>query len=199
MVTLTKQHMKIMEIPEGFYRSKLALVPETVKPQIERFVNYQDQILKKGYGIILSGESGVGKSSIGSCILKHYRANEHPGLFVSAADLHEYEKKQVVYEGNISYLERARSVTILVLDDLSAEDTKDQWYFTSKKLADLLSFRKYNLRPTIITTRLTKDRFMNLFSQAWQIAQGYLVWIEVTGQDQRQKEQEAAEKLILGK
>ncbi len=146
--------------------------------KVQDYLTNVDGYLNAGYGLILFGGTGTGKTMLSTMLLKKLLAEGHDGYFTTFAGMvdifmsswHDAEKKSRFYK-------RIKNAKVLVLDDIGREHRQRQ-YLTKeerqkqgsesgiKKITtavaessfdEVLRHRVANCKTTIITTNLDLD------------------------------------------
>ena len=105
--------------------------------------------------LVLMGPPGRGKTHLAASIAHYHRQKGNDNVFLVVADLLGYLRSTYNPESRVTYDElfnRVRSVSLLVLDDYGAQDSKP---WANEKLYQIINHR-YNARlPMVITTSLS--------------------------------------------
>lgn len=134
-------------------------------------------------GLVLIGPVGSGKTLLACCIANSLLENGKEVLFVVVPDL--LDQIRATYDNANGYteqhlMESARSVGILILDDLGAHNYTD---WTRNKLYSIINYRLNNLLPTVITTNLDLAELEEhvgerTTSRIIQMCKVYRLWVE---------------------
>lgn len=129
-------------------------VSECIKLVNQYIVNYL-QFSKNGMGLyICSGAKGSGKTMLSCCILNEIAKRYFGSVkFINALDLLEMTKKG--YNGVESEIEQLYNATLLVVDDIGVQMSKE-WIDTV--FYRLINNRYINKRPTIYTSNIPIDK-----------------------------------------
>lgn len=126
-----------------------------LKPGISRRV-------EAGQGLLLYGSQGIGKTSIAAIIAIRARSWRHSVYWTTYSAIRKCRRDGGFFDPDdeTTPLERAQTVDLLVLDNLTEIDLTDK-YYGEGELLHLLKVRSDIRRPTVITTRmLSRVRFM---------------------------------------
>ena len=120
--------------------------------------------LRQGIGLILAGGYGTMKTTLAVAILRAQVDRGGSGLIVPMCSLidHLYTLRTLNREAWAQFEERIRQTPLLVIDDLGGENTEQSWVLA--KVDSILTDRYNRLRPTIITTNLTRDELEGTYS-----------------------------------
>jgi DNA replication protein DnaC len=159
-----------MRIPQKFWGVSFArvgmkgglLVGEFLRKGVERFLRHIDSELNSGGGLILWGENGTGKTSAAIVIAKEARRRGAPALFVNAEDLRRASIEKELFHEEMTLMDRAREVDVLVIDDLG-KDHRGQTGYSDTLFENLIRFRSANCRTTIVTTNLKLVRLRDRY------------------------------------
>lgn len=146
---------------------------------LEKVLKYLDnsfQYVNSGYGLILTGRHGTGKTLLASLALKHLLAEGHDGYFTFFSSAIRMftdgwdDKTQREW-----FTRRIRNTKVLVIDEIGGEHKQrvvrdKETVRVSTSIAesfidDLLRHRVASSRPTIFTTNLTKDELHKGYGQ----------------------------------
>lgn len=122
-----------------------------------------EQNLNTGKGLILRGQAGTGKTSLGVCLLKEALAIGKGCLMISMPNL--LDNMLTLSKGDnvafMSYEQKLRNIPLLLLDDFGAEYSKSEW--VAAKVESIIIDRYNRMRPIILTTNYsegwTKDHY----------------------------------------
>lgn len=179
-----------MRLPEAYWRAELARVPAAAQRTIRKYILGIRSYVSRPVGLILSGPAGVGKTAAAGILLQAARALQPLGysaLFVTPSTLRESIKHGTFFsqEEGTRWIDRAREVDVLLLDDLRAEDAKDPYNFTPRLLEELVLHRAGRKRATYITTRLDAGELDSAFPSLMRATEGILYVVPVEGTSQR--------------
>ena len=148
---------------EGLFRDvSLDLIPKDA-PYYGKLSGYIDTLedrINNGIGLILAGEHGGGKSAAAVIVVKEVISRGGSSLFIEEDALIGAVLKGDRFGENSTYLERARNVDLLVIDDLGLSATSDNLHI----IEPLVKFRlRRKRRPTVLTTNLKVDSFRDRY------------------------------------
>lgn len=132
-------------------------VPEETKAIANAFIINFPEFQKKGKGLyIYSDTRGTGKTLLSCCLLNEVvKRYDISVKFISVLDYLELTKKGYANEEDKREKEGILSTSVLVLDDIGVEVSKD-WVNTT--LYHLINFRYSNKLITIITSNASIDK-----------------------------------------
>jgi len=145
---------KYLNIPRRFWDADIKKVRQSLDAKnwqtLYGYIKDFKTFYRKGIGLLLVGEQGVGKTYIASALLKLlYEVFKVRGYFADTKELSIRLRESFSENGGSQLVEFLAKVPLLVLDDLGNEVLSD-WY--REILVSLIS-RRYNERKvTFITT-----------------------------------------------
>lgn len=153
---LTPRAMELANIGRRYWKARLEDFPEGYKglDVVQRYVDSLLDNIRDGYGLLIFGPKGHGKTHVSCVVLKRALLHNARGLLLPVNRLQEVVIERPAFSidhDEISLFHRARDVDLLVLDDLGEEHTKD---FNTRVLENLLRYRSNRRRATILTTNL---------------------------------------------
>lgn len=194
---LVKEDLVRLALGEEFWTATPDRVPESVREIIVNYLRRMELMAEKNVGLILHGDEGVGKTAIAALILMEARAIQLSGFYTTVWGMREKIRNRVPFDEEQGIMARALDVSVLVLDDLRAEDLTDNGWFGRSDIEGLVAERSSRRRMTLITTRMTDKALGEKAPRLLGILQGRAVALEVKGPDQREHRDDAvARKLI---
>lgn len=186
-----------MNLPREFWRAKVTGVQESVRHTVERYLLRIREMCDKGIGLLVHGESGVGKTSIAALAAKEGRARGYTVLFIGIWELREMMRSRVMFEEGVSIQDRCREVDILVLDSLGPDDANETWV-NERFLADLVKYRCSYRKVTIITSRMSPDDLKVSMRSLFDATLGALVPLKVVGENLKFRRHDELVREVLG-
>lgn len=107
----------------------------------------------EGTGLLFFGSYGIGKTHLAAAIVNRLLGQIRV-LYISCPDFLNEIREALYTKGNSSRLMIAKSVDLLVLDDIGAEKPSE---WVRETLFVLINHRYENLLPTIFTTNCNLD------------------------------------------
>jgi len=151
-IRLTGEHMELMRIPRRFWESSASGIQGPTRDKLVAYMRDMDSFLDEGVGLLIWGKNGVGKTGAAVALAKEARRLGASVLFTTAEGLRGSVLEKAEFDG-APFIERARYVDVLVLDDLGKEHA-GQTGFTERLLEDLIRKRSSEMRCTIITSNM---------------------------------------------
>ncbi|WP_407308843.1 ATP-binding protein [Desulfosporosinus sp. SB140] len=106
-------------------------------------------------GLMFSGPVGSGKTFLAAAIANELMEAQHQVLFLVVPDL--LDELRATFKSDVNefdLLDTARSIPILILDDLGAHNYTD---WTRNRLYSIINYRMNEQLPTIITSNLSLE------------------------------------------
>lgn len=139
------------------------IADETLAQAIEYLDHYRE-FMSAGYGIILWGSKGNGKTMLGHLILKTligHGADVYASTFTALLDAYAGGWKDKA--DRIWFDQRIRNADALLVDDLGRERNKGEGSLGEAALEEVIRHRVARSKPTFVTTNVSPD----------QVEQGY--------------------------
>jgi DNA replication protein DnaC len=193
---LVRSDFERMNLPYDFWRATVQDVPDGLRDIIHRYLVNTDAMMKKGAGLLLMGEPGVGKTGIAALVVKEARARGYTTFFTTVWELRECVKTRIDFEPGIPILHRCRQVDVLVLDGLDLDYVKD-FHLDAHAIEELIRFRGAQRRVTIITTRLDADTLDAKMPGLLTATQGCMVALRVAGPNKREQRDQELNRVVL--
>lgn len=124
----------------------------------KKYVEKFDEMKKQNLGLLLHGSTGTGKTFIAFCIANELLNRLVPVIAISSISLLNRLKetyKRYGSEGEIEIINNLKNASLLVLDDLGAENTTD---WAKEKVYEIIDSRYRDKKPIIITTNLSLEQ-----------------------------------------
>lgn len=135
---------------------------ELARVALQTSRNYASEFMANPHtdGLLLTGQVGSGKTLLACCIANALMKMEQTVLFVVVPDL--LDKIKATYDQSRTpgiyteheLLETARTVPLLILDDLGAHNYTE---WTKNKIYSILNYRLNHKLPVIITTNISLE------------------------------------------
>lgn len=152
-IRLTQAHMELMRIPRRFWSTSVDRIPESCRDRTIGYCRDMDGMLDDGVGLFFWGRNGVGKTAATVFIAMEARRHGAPVLFVTAETLRQSVLDKEMFRPDMSLIDRARTVDVLVLDDLGKEHS-GQTGFTERLFENLFRERSASQKTTIVTSNM---------------------------------------------
>ena len=126
------------------------------KKYVERF----EDMKKENIGLLLYGPPGTGKTYLAFCIANELLNRLVPVIAISSIGLLNKIKetyKKYGDEGEVEIINSLKNASLLVLDDLGAENSTD---WAKEKIYEIIDSRYRDKKPIIITTNLSLEQLM---------------------------------------
>jgi DNA replication protein DnaC len=151
------------------------------------------EMKEKNLGFLFYGPPGTGKTYIACCIANYLLERLVPVIVISSIGiLNRIKQTYNNYgkEGEVEIINSLRNASLLVLDDLGAEDDRG---WAREKIYEIIDSRYRDGKPMICTTNLTKEQLRDKLTGEDGVARTYdrliemCFPIEVTGPSRRVK------------
>lgn len=191
---LGRVDMERMNLPEDLWTAKIHQVSDGARKKVETYLRNVDRAVAKGAGLVIYGTTGTGKTAIAALIAKEARACGYTVLFARIWELREMIRSRIEFDVDYSVSERARTVDVLVLDDLRTEDSGEK-FFSLSEINELVRYRSSRKRVTIVTTRLDKG---TLTTSPQNLLLDILILFNVSGPNLHDEKKRALKDAVLG-
>jgi len=191
---LVKMDLERMNLPEEYWTARVDTVSAITRPAVERYMKNIDAMITKAAGLIIHGETGVGKTTVAALISKEARSRGRTVFFTRVWELREMIRARIPFDADMAVAERVREVDVLVLDDLREEDTSEK-FFTISEITELVQYRTAWHRLTIITSCMLPEDFD---SPATMRLADVLLLFPVEGPNLHEERLRELEQLVLG-
>ena len=152
--------------------------------QARRYADNFAEMKKRGKGLLLYGDCGVGKTYAAACIVNALVDDGVPCLMTSFSrvlnTLWSVEDKQ-------AYIDSLNQVDLLVIDDLGAERQSE---YVAEQVFSIIDARSRAKLPMIVTTNLTLREMTtpSTNKRIYERILGRCHPVEVAGENRRRKE-----------
>ncbi len=197
---LTESDLAFMRLPKGFWHASIASSTLSCKPRLERYVGKLGEVREQGYGLILWGNNGRGKSAAAAAILKEAVRQGHGGLWCTAQQVCDWTIQREMYTPFQSCINRLCEVDFAVIDDLGKEHRDDKGW-SIRVMERLIRDRSANKRCTIVTTNLTRlaEQIPSLYKPSmFEVMKERMVPLKCGGPDRRVDPMKAARQFLEG-
>lgn len=150
---LTPQDIARANIGDRYIRVSIDEIPDDLvyKDVTRRYMESLPVRSTDGVGIIFMGDHDRGKTAAAVIVLKRALALGFTGLFLEADRLPTLTIEKRRFDNDQTWIERAETVDLLVLDDLGMEH-RHEW--GTSLVEGLLRIRHNKNRPTVVTTNI---------------------------------------------
>lgn len=185
-----------MNLPQAYWRAKVQNVAEEVRPLVARYLLKMDQMVENGVGMIVLGEPGVGKTGIAALVAKEARSRGYVVMFTSVWELRELIRAKVRFDDELSMMQRAADVPVLILDDLRPDDVSQSW-FGRAEVEALVAQRAAQRKLTVVTTQMTPRELRDHVPGLMASAEECMLRVAVKGPNLRKARKEELRQLVL--
>jgi DNA replication protein DnaC len=172
-ISLTPNQLRGMNIPEPYWNSTMDAFRDDedrdARITLSKYIKNIKRALSVGFGLVINGEYGTGKTSAAVICLEQTRRVMGTGYFITA---HEYVQdifNKTMYDDNTSVYGRVRDVDLLVIDDLGKEGSRLDGENDSMAtmIVSLLKDRSLSGKSTIITSNLIGNKMKEAYGQSF--------------------------------
>lgn len=120
---------------------------------VKGYISNIERHIEHGEGLILAGSYGTMKTTMSVAVLRHWLSKDKGGGYlVPMATMIDnlYSMRMADREEAARYENRLRTTPLLVIDDLGAENTAQDWILS--KTDSIITERYNKMKATIITT-----------------------------------------------
>ena len=179
-----------MNIGRRYWKSTIKTLPAEQTKVLEIFEAYLGNIHEnraEGWGFIIWGANGVGKTYAATAILKEYVRWGYTAYAVLTDVLKSAYIEGPLFDPDMKVTTRVETVDVLLLEDIGKEYSGKGSGWAELCVENLLRKRSRELRPTIITTNLSPQAFKDRYAEsAAAIVRESMVSVNMKGSDWRQ-------------
>ncbi len=142
----------------GFYSISLSGAEDSYIRAVERcekFCNNFDAVRKSGHGIWLWGDTGVGKTFIGACMLRLLEKDGRMCIFTSAEKI--LDEVRATYKSATETAKEIKEILVnaevLFIDRI--DETRGKTESAVQTIAEIVRSRDDDRRPTVILSRVS--------------------------------------------
>lgn len=186
------EKFKFTLLPENHWNANVSKLQTFSKPElIDNWIeNAADLISGNSKGLYVYGPYGVGKSSFAAVIAKLAMSRGVYSLWLNYRDLPGYTMNKDMFTEDLSMLDRAKQVDLLIIDEFYPE-VRTQ-FFPIKCLDDLVRTRVQNKKTTIITSNcspndLNKGKLKEMTASLMAILPEACESVLISGKDLRKE------------
>lgn len=161
---LKRSDMDLANIGARFFEVTLGAIPDECgyKKYLNTYLEKLDRHVTEGVGLLLLGEHDRGKTSAAIALLKRALLAGYSGLFLEADRLQGLAIEKRSFYLEMTWMQRAELVDVLVLDDLGMEHTHE---FGRALVEGLLRTRHNKRRATFVTTNLSRETITDRYGK----------------------------------
>lgn len=169
----------------------------------KRYVDRFQDMKKENIGLLFFGAPGTGKTYLAFCIANALLEKLVPVIAISSIGLLNKIKdtyRRYGSEGEVEIINNLKNASLLILDDLGAENSTD---WAKEKIYEIIDSRYRYGKPLIITTNLTLDQLREKMTGEDGIYRTYdriiemCTPIEIKGKPRRIEAAKGKEKLLI--
>jgi len=183
---LNESDLLRMKLPKSYWECTFDGIAEENQ---EIILNYLRKVLSNdinGVGFLFWGDNGRGKTGILSVIGKEFKRNGYQVLFLEASDIKRIVMKDIQFDDMVSIWDRARDVTVLLLDDLG-KGVMDNTGFGARLIDELIRHRTSENLVTLISTNMTPEQMLMDFKKSTiHSLKSKIIPVQILGDDKRE-------------
>lgn len=164
-------------------------VDEGVVSTIVEYMNPETMVnnVRGGIGLAFQGPFGTGKTSAACIIAKEVLRRRGTAMLVRADEIPGMH--QIMHDSDNTLMDMARSVDLLVIDDLYAEFESDKSKWSSSQMEMLVRSRREECRATLVTTnvRVQSEKMKKKYGERFQQSLLRMVTVEMVNSSQREQ------------
>lgn len=140
---------------------------ENAKNILERSKQFIDEFEDKHPGILIYGETGLGKTFLSNCIAKALLDKGHTVLYLSSISLFESILSDIVMNNSrdankLTLYDYIYNCDLLIIDDLGTELTNS---FAQSQLFEIINSRNNKQLSTLMSTNLTLHQLQERYTE----------------------------------
>jgi len=200
---LVENDLVRMNLPRRFWEARLSMVTDEKNPDgtslkdlLLKYLENFDAMMQRGAGLLLWGKNGLGKTGAAAVMAKESRRRAKSVLFMTASEYLEAIITKAKFDAQMSFIDRAKTVDVLVVDDFGKEH-KDQKGWGERQFEDLIRYRSANMKATIFTMNVPMSTFAKMAMPSMvQVLKECSYPFEVVGPDRREEGQSEIERIL---
>lgn len=187
-----------MWLGRRLWSASIEKIPDTLphRAMAQQFIGCMEERLKGGYGLLLHGPHGTGKTALAAILMREAYQRGAACLILPASDLTDaffgadYNEEKTVRC-------QMETVDLLVLDDVGSEHCSE---FSKSAVERIFRYRYHDKSSTILTTNVSLDTLWSRMSSGFQdLVMAVNTLVEVDGVAWREREMAAAGAFGAGK
>jgi len=161
-----------LRLPQLFWNVELDKIPDKQHRVVSKYINELPKYLSRGWGLLLWGDYGSGKSGAAAVVMKFGVVPQgRTGMWVFADDIPAFVIEKTMFDDEETMYERMTSVDLLIIDELMIKRKKDSFADTVIEMLfrRRLSARKSTIFTSNISVTIIKEEYpalANVMSEA---------------------------------
>lgn len=190
---ISKEYLDCMRIPPRFQNVSYEKIPVKQRKIILNFATHLKECLAKGWGLLLWGNYGYGKTAAACCLLQTIAELHKTGLFVTFNDIAGYVINHTLYDEEESYLDRILKVDFLVIDEVILS-TKDS--FKDTCVETIFRKRLNDVKSTLFTSNFSPKQITENYPALSSVMREVILPVKFDSQDFREASVKEIEKFF---
>lgn len=156
-------------VPRDFWRTKDEDIEhnrEAFDGDVARYCEKLHRARRKGYGLLLMGENGTGKSIFASWVLMRAIEAGYSAYYTTMPDFDHNLKRGFGDRVLSERLEWCLSSDFVAIDELAKEQFKEGDSFSRVQLERVLKSRFDNRLPTLLATNATREELAKTYGES---------------------------------
>lgn len=186
-VDLKPEHLVRANIGRRYWDVQVSDLPDGPhRKYVEKYVQNIRRMRKEGWGLLMWGANGRGKTTSACCILKSAMELRYSAYCIHSDILKSCFIDKQAFDPDESVVDRVHSVDFLLIEDLGKEYRGKGSGWAELCFENVIRKRTQNLQPTLITTNANPAELSEQYkTSAVSLLMECTVPVEFKGKDLR--------------